>query len=179
MPVRQPGRALLRSVPLDFVSQKVTGHGAKPVDVTLALIPIIDLMICLVVFLLMSFSSSGELLAQKASINLPKADHAGELAIAPVIAVDAVVVTLDGRRIADTPSLASEAKVERIEPLIQDLETLKRNWGILHPQDAFPGRVTLQADVSTDYRVIKKLMFAAAQAGYAEVSFAVNRSGKK
>jgi biopolymer transport protein ExbD len=39
--------------------------------------------------------------------------------------------------------------------------------------------VILQADVSIDYRVIKKLMFSTAQAGYANVSFAVNRSGEK
>jgi hypothetical protein len=33
--------------------------------------------------------------------------------------------------------------------------------------------------VSIDYRVIKKLMFSAAQAGYANVSFAVNRNADK
>jgi biopolymer transport protein ExbD len=35
----------------------------------------------------------------------------------------------------------------------------------------------LQADVSIDFRVVKKIMFSAAQAGYANVSFAVNRTG--
>jgi biopolymer transport protein ExbD len=179
MPVRQPGRILLRNVPLEFVSQKVSGHSTKPVDVTLALIPIIDLMICLVVFLLMSFSSSGELMAQKASIKMPKASNGITLDVSPVIAVDPVVVTLDGRRVADTPSLIADAKLERIEPLIQDLETLKRNWTILHPHEDFPGAVVLQADVSIDYRAIKKLMFSTAQAGYPNVSFAVNRVGQK
>jgi hypothetical protein len=37
----------------------------------------------------------------------------------------------------------------------------------------------LQADVSIDYRVIKKIMFSTAQAGYSNISFAVNRSGDK
>ena len=36
----------------------------------------------------------------------------------------------------------------------------------------------LQADVSIDFRVIKKIMFSASQAGYANVSFAVNRITK-
>jgi biopolymer transport protein ExbD len=39
--------------------------------------------------------------------------------------------------------------------------------------------VILQADVSIDFRVIKKLMFSASQAGYANVSFAVNRQSKE
>jgi biopolymer transport protein ExbD len=88
-------------------------------------------------------------------------------------------VTLDGRRMADTATLAADPKVERIEQMIQDLETLKRNWSILHPQQPFPGQVIMQADVSIDFRVIKKIMFSAAQAGYPNVSFAVNRIQKK
>jgi biopolymer transport protein ExbD len=179
MPINQPGRVLLRAVPLDFVAKKVSGHGSKPVDVSIPLIPFIDFLIVLVVFLLISFSASGELLAQKANLKMPKAANVVDIEIAPVIAVDPVVITLDGRRMADTATLAADPKVERIEQLIQDLETLKRNWSILHPQEPFPGQVVLQADVSIDYRVIKKLMFSTGQAGYANVSFAVNRSGDK
>jgi biopolymer transport protein ExbD len=179
MPINQPGRVLLRHIPLDFVAKKVSGHGNKAVDVSIPLVPFIDFLIVLVVFLLISFSASGELLAQKANLKMPKAANVGDLEIAPVIAIDPVVVTLDGRRMADTATLASDPKVERIEQLIQDLETLKRNWSILHPQEPFPGQVVMQADVSIDYRVIKKLMFSTAQAGYANVSFAVNRTGEK
>jgi biopolymer transport protein ExbD len=179
MPINQPGRVLLRNVPLEFVAKKVSGHGAKAVDVSIPLVPFIDFLIVLVVFLLISFSASGELLAQKANLKMPKANNVVDIDISPVIAVDPVVITLDGRRMADTATLAADPKVERIEQLIQDLETLKRNWSILHPQEPFPGQVIMQADVSIDYRVIKKLMFSTAQAGYANVSFAVNRSGEK
>ena len=58
-----------------------------------------------------------------------------------------------------------------------DLETLKRNWSILQPGRPFPGNVILQADIDIDFRVIKKVMFSAAQAGYANVSFAVESTG--
>ena len=179
MPIRQPGRVLLRNVPLSFVAKKVTGGGGKSVNTEIPLIPFIDFLIVLVVFLLISFSASGELLAQKPNLTMPKAGNVVDLEVAPVIAVDPIVVTLDGRRMADTSALASTPKVERIEQLIQDLETLKRNWSILHPQEPFPGQVVLQADVGIDYRVIKKLMFSAAQAGYGNVSFAVNRISKE
>jgi biopolymer transport protein ExbD len=179
MPINLPGKVLLKNIPLEFVSKKVSGHGAKAVDVSIPLVPFIDFLIVLVVFLLISFSASGELLAQRANLKMPKAANVVDLDVSPVISVDPVVITLDGRRMADTATLASDPKVERIEQLIQDLETLKRNWSILHPQEPFPGQVILQADVSIDYRVIKKLMFSTAQAGYANVSFAVNRTGEK
>jgi biopolymer transport protein ExbD len=178
MPISQPGKVLLRDVPLNFVSKKVSGHGAKPVDVSIPLIPFIDFLIVLVVFLLISFSASGELLAQKPNLVMPKAANVVNLEIAPIVAIDPIDVTLDGRRMVDTPSLAADPKVERIEQMIQDLETLKRNWSILHPQEPFPGQIVLQADVSIDFRMVKKIMFSAAQAGYANVSFAVNRSQK-
>jgi biopolymer transport protein ExbD len=179
VPVNKPGKALLRDIPLRFVSNKVSGHGRKNTNTEIPLIPFIDFLIVLVVFLLISFSASGELLAQKPNLQMPKAENVINIETAPVVAIDTVVVTLDGRRMADTATLAADPKVERIEPLVQDLETLKRNWSILHPQEPFPGQIIMQADVSVDFRVIKKIMFSASQAGYANVSFAVNRITKK
>lgn len=179
MPVMQPSRVLLRDVPLRFVTQRVSGGGKKPVDAPLALIPIIDLMICLVVFLLMSFSSSGQLTEHKAGLVMPKAVNTQELQAAPQLTVDAAAVTLDGRRMADTSSLVADARLERIEPLLADLETLHRNWLMLHPKQEFPGELVLQADVSTDYRVIKKLVYNAGLAGYPKLRFAVDHVDPK
>jgi biopolymer transport protein ExbD len=175
MPIRRPSRVLLRNLPLPFVSNRVGGPAAKPVDATLPLVPIIDLMICMVVFLLMSFGASGELVAQKASIKMPTATQGAELERAPTVAIDPVVITLDEQRVADTATLAADPRLERIEELVQRLETMKRNWAVLHTQGDFPGELTLQADVSIDYRVIKKVMFSAQQAGYPNIRFAVNR----
>jgi biopolymer transport protein ExbD len=179
MPIHQPGKVLLRNVPLSFVAKRTGGHGSKSVNVEIPLIPFIDLQICLVVFLLMSFSSTGELVTQRAGLHVPKAEHTKELELAPVLAVDDTTVVLDGRRVADTVALGNDPKVERIEPLIDLLEGLKRNWAILHPRDEFPGALIMQADLSIDYRVIKKLMFAAAQAGYPNVKFAVTKAAAK
>lgn len=175
MPIHQPGRVLLHHVPLKFVADRVAhGGGSKSVNQEIPLIPFIDLLLCVVMFLLMSFSASGELLAQKPSIKMPEASNVTKLEIAPVIAIDSVVVTLDGRRMADTATLSADAKVERIEQMITELETMKRNWSILHPNEPFSGQIIVQADVGIDFRVIKKIMFNTAQAGYSNVTFAVN-----
>ncbi len=178
MPVHQPGRVLLHHIPLKFVRDRVAGGGRKAVDVPIALIPFIDFLMVVVIFLLMSFSASGELLAQQKSIKMPDAANAVNLEVAPIVSIDAQVVALDGRRMADTPSLAQSPQTERIEKLIQDLETLKRNWSILHPSEPFPGTVILQADRNVDFRVIKKVMFSVSQAGYGNISFAVNKKAK-
>lgn len=177
MPIHNPGRVLLHHIPLKFVHDRVAGGGRKGVDVSIALIPFIDFLITLVVFLLTSFSASGELLAQRPNLVMPEAANVIDLEIAPIIAIDPQVVTLDNRRMADTESLAASPQLERIEQLVQDLETLRRNWSVLHPRDPFQGTAVLQADRGVDFRVIKKVMFSAAQAGYTNISFAVNQGG--
>jgi biopolymer transport protein ExbD len=177
MPVHKPGRVLLHHVPLEFVRNRVTGGGRKATDVSISLVPFIDFLIVLVVFLLMSFSASGELLAQQPNLRMPDAVNAVMLEPQPVIAINPQVVTIDGRRVGDTQSLAAGPQLERIEALVQDLEQQKLNWSVLHPQEPFPGAVILQADQSIDFRVIKKVMFSSAQAGYANISFAVNKKG--
>lgn len=177
MAIHRPGKVLLTRVPLKFVRKKVTGGGKKSVDHEIPLVPFIDFLVTLVVFLLTSFSASGELMAQQPNLKMPSAKNTIDLEVQPIVAINPDVVTLDGRRMADTRTLAAEARVERLEPLIQDLETLKRNWSILHPNEPFAGVVILQADVGIDFRVIKKIMFSCAQAGYANISFAVNKVG--
>ncbi|UJR84252.1 ExbD/TolR family protein [Sandaracinus amylolyticus] len=177
MPIHKPDRVLLHHVPLKFVRSKVAGGGRKSMDSQIPLVPFIDFLITLVVFLLSSFSASGELLSQRPNLVMPNATNAIDLELAPIVAIDARVVTLDGRRMADTPTLAANAGLERIEQLVSDLETLRRNWSILHAREPFPGTVIVQADRSIDFRVIKKVMFSAAQAGYTNISFAVNQAG--
>lgn len=179
MPIHNPGKRLLHKIPLKFVRNRVAGGGRKAVDVSIALIPFIDFLIVLVVFLLTSFSATGELLAQKPSITMPGAENVATLEPAPVIAIDDKVITLDGRRVGDTNTLMESADAsERIPQLTQDLGQLKRNWSILHPQEPFEGTFVLQADQGIDFRVIKKVVASAAEAGYFNVSFAVNRIGE-
>jgi biopolymer transport protein ExbD len=177
MAIHRPGKVLLTQVPLKFVRKKVTGGAHKSLDHEIPLVPFIDFLVVLVVFLLISFSASGELLAQQPNLKMPDAKNVVDLEVQPVIAINPDVITLDGRRMADTRTLAQDPKVERMEQLIQDLETLKRNWSILHPTEPFSGTIILQADKAIDFRVVKKVMFSCAQAGYANISFAVNRVG--
>lgn len=177
MTIHAPGRVLLHHIPLKFVHDRVAGGGRKATDVPIALVPFIDFLITLVVFLLTSFSASGELLAQRPNLVMPTAANTEAIEIAPIVAIDRQVVTLDNRRMADTETLASNPNLERIEQLVTDLETMRRNWSVLHPREPFAGTVILQADENVDFRVIKKVMFSAAQAGYTNVSFAVNQGG--
>lgn len=177
MSIQKPDRALLRHLPLRFVRARAGGRGRAPVDASIPLVPFIDFLIVLVVFLLSSFGS-GEIAAARPNLVVPTAIHGRDLELSPIITIDERSLTLDGRRMADTATIAATVGVERIEPLVQDLRTLERNWSVLHPTEPFPGTVVIQADRATDFRVIKSVMFSAAQAGYTNLSFAVNHAGE-
>ena len=69
-PIAVPARRLLKGVPLKFVAKKVSGHGAKSLNHDIPLIPFIDFLLCIVLFLLASFSASGELPVDKDKINV-------------------------------------------------------------------------------------------------------------
>jgi biopolymer transport protein ExbD len=141
----------------------------KKVDATIALIPFVDFLLTVVVFLLMTFSASEIPLAA----DLPSADHGAALTTAPVVSVDSEVVTMDGMRVASTPDLMQSAELDRVDDLVRALDTARLNWETVHPNEAFEGRVVLQIDRAVDFRVVRKVMFSASQAGYGDVDLAV------
>ncbi len=145
----------------------------KPVDTSITLLPLLDILLIVVVMLLMVFSASGEVYPSALDLELPRARHGDDLQMAPIIRIDGAQVTLDGHSVADTNALLSTSRVQRIDALVEGLATARRNWGMLHPREPFPGRVMLEADRKVDFRAVRKVLFSAAQAGCSNVSLVV------
>src|SRR5688572_7286292 len=85
-PIAVPGRRLLKGVPLKFVAKKVAGGGGKSLNHDVPLIPFIDFLLCIVLFLLASFSASGELPIDK-NVKLPNAENVIDMTDAPMVAI--------------------------------------------------------------------------------------------
>ncbi len=173
MAIAAPGPRLCARIPLSFV--RVGRSGKKRVDASIALIPFIDFLLTVVVFLLMSFSAEGQI---PAAADLPDAANGEGIESAPIVSVDRSVITVDGRRVADTESLMNGARLERIEPLMAQLAAIRQSWNMLHPRDPFEGRVVIQIDRSIDYRVVRKVLFTAAQAGFGDFELAVRAAAR-
>jgi biopolymer transport protein ExbD len=175
--MKKPGPRLKRYIPLKFV--RAGGHGKKSTYAELNLTSMVDMLTILVVFLLQTFSASGELLTVQKNIVLPEASNFKDLEQAPIIAVSKDSVTLDGRMVANAEQLNAENTTDwKITDLHDQLVTLKNNFKLLHPSETFGGAVIVQADKSVDFKVIKKVMYSCAVAGYANVNFAVNEKSK-
>jgi biopolymer transport protein ExbD len=199
MPVHAAGSRMYRSVPFKHLVKKAgSSHGARTSNISLNLVPFVDMMTMLVCFLLMVFSASGELLQAQRGLDLPTAESKQTLQQAPVIIVTKSEITYQGQLIAtvesalrdDSPTFKIDALYERLDAaakqikedvgmgkLPKDLakacDDAKNN---IRPQ---PGKICpdglaiLQADESTDARLINKIVNTAKAAGFDNLLFAV------
>jgi biopolymer transport protein ExbD len=199
MPVHAAGPRLYRSVPFKFLVKKSgSGAASKPSNISLNMTPFVDLMTCLVSFLLMVFSSTGQLLQAQKGLELPMAESRDSLQLAPVIQVTKSEIVYQGQLVAtvdsvlrdDSPTFKIDALFERLDAaskkikeeiglgkgdkaLLKACDEAKQN---IRPQ---PGRICpdglaiLQADETTDVRLINKIVNTAKAAGFDNLLFAV------
>jgi biopolymer transport protein ExbD len=199
MPVHSAGPRLYHSVPFKHLVKKSgSAAGSRASNISLNLTPFVDMMTILVTFLLMVFSSTGQLLQAQKGLELPMADSQDTLQEAPVIIVTKQEITYQGQLVAtvesvlrdDSPTFKIDALFERLDAaskkikeeiglgkreknLIKACEEAKQ--GIRPKPGAIcpDGLVILQADESTDVRLINKIVNTAKAAGFDNLLFAV------
>lgn len=177
MPVKKPQKQIGKSVSLRFY--KKSAHGKASMLADLNVTPMVDMLMMLVVFLLMSFSASGEILFITKDITLPKAYNSVSLDRAPVIAVSATAIALEGELVMRTGDVDERWYSDwKLPPVIERLERMRRLSQEANPDKPFKGDVIIQSDGQVQFSVIKMVMFSCAQAGYVNVNFAVQKGGK-
>lgn len=172
MAIHQPGRRLMHAVPLRFVQEKVTGGGHRSVSSELSLTSMIDFLVVTVVFLLMSFSASGEMPVAQ-GVTLPKAENVLDMLDAPVVAVNGSQLLADGSPAGNTRAIEENDRLQRIDELFNILKAKRELWKQTHPGKDFPGVVILQIDQNVKAVVVKSVFQTSAFAGYPNVSFMV------
>jgi biopolymer transport protein ExbD len=177
MAIHQPGRVLMHHVPLKFVQEKATGHGKRSVAANLSLTSMIDFLLVTVIFLLMSFSASGELPVAQ-GVTLPKAENVIDMLDAPVVGVNGSQILVDGAPAGNTRSIEETDRLQRIDELFNILKAKKELWKQTHPGKDFPAVVILQVDQNVKAVVVKSVFQTSAFAGYPNVSFMVGNLPK-
>src|SRR3954471_12204909 len=110
MPVHTPGPRLGKAIPLKAASKK--GHGKKQVYAALNLTAMVDMLTIMVVFLLQTFSASGEIAFVQKNLVLPDATNWVDLERAPVVTITPEAVTLDGAPMASGDDLTKTEGVD-------------------------------------------------------------------
>ena len=176
MPIKKPGPRLMAEIPLKTAKQHVEKKAGRALDVSLNLTPMIDMFVVLTIFLLMTFSTSGEILFIQKDVELPKAEHTDELERAPVIIIGGGQVVIEGQNVGRMDDIAEDENFE-IPDLSERMTNLKKNFTQLHPNLQFEGKVIIQGDKEIPFRVLKKVMYTCTSVGYTSINFAVLPGG--
>jgi biopolymer transport protein ExbD len=175
-PISVPGRRLMHHIGLRFVRKKIAGGGGRSLNQEIPLIPFIDFLLCIVLFLLASFSASGELPIDK-NVKLPNAENVIDMTDAPMVAITGTQILVDGSAAGNTRAIEEANRLQRVEELFNVLKNKRDLWKQLNPGKEFPGVVILQVDRKVPALVVKSVFQTAAFAGFPNVSFMVGRMG--
>ncbi len=145
--------------------QEVTGLG-------LNLIPMMDVL-CVLVFFLLFHSFNGDMPEQK--ITLPDSVVETKPRETVVIVVSPEAVLVQGEAVISTPELLDDS----IGTVRQVTERLKQLEGNIPETVAASREITLLADKTIPFKVLKKIMTTCTASGYGRISLAVEQKAVK
>lgn len=185
MPIYAPGKR-------DPRHRRSVMNSSRSAVTGLSLTSMVDMFTILVVFLLMNYSSTGEIIYIPKDVKLPKASQTKELKPAHIVTLTQTDVILD----KDTVAKLEDVKAQKdwmvpalrdhlVAALKLDEAKAKENQAIRHSLPGAPTpdaskdadnnakKITVQADRDQDFLTIKKIMFTVTEAGAEEINFAV------
>lgn len=193
MPVQRPGPRLFRSIPFKHIGKKLREGSDRNVDTHLDVSGFVGVFTILVTFLIMVFSTTGELIQAQRGLTLPEAAHDAPLREAPVLIITEESVIFDDREVARVRDLEDEgAGTTQIPDLFDRLEERQANFRVSDlsrdeqencarrapPEEphemCLEGLMILQADKSTSGRVLNRAVMTAYAAEYHNILFAVS-----
>lgn len=175
MAIVQPGKRPCKRLARSKVLGAKIGRGRRGTNAELNVVPMVDMMTMLVIFLLQQYSATGEVLYMQKDIRLPDARHGQMIEQAPTVAISAEQVVVAGQKVADVADLDRDAGYLNIPALEEKLREDRKRWDFIHQSDPnrkWEGIVNIQADQKVPFRIVKRVMYSCGVAGYFNLNFA-------
>jgi biopolymer transport protein ExbD len=181
MSIRSPGkraripvrssvtRAVARALPSRLCDAAPARRGSPALSMT----SMIDVMVVLVVFLLLSFNSDVCTCITR-HFDLPSAFQTTDLVDGPTVEVASNgLIFVDGQPARDETT--DPRRVHRIDEVFNDLKGKHETAKILRPDRPPPQHVILAIDSDVPAALVKSVVQTAALAGYPQVDFKVEQ----
>ncbi|CAM3365986.1 biopolymer transporter ExbD [Corallococcus sp. ZKHCc1 1396] len=180
MGIKVPGKRYGKRLEHSKVFGHGGGHGKKNGNADLLITPLVDMFVIIVLFLIANFSATGEVLMMTKDIVLPEAVNVKEVEMHPVVMVSNDQVSVSGTIVGRVEDLTKDEYLN-IPALEEKLRDMKKQFEDLHSMaggtETFKGDVNIQANKDVQFKVIKRVMFSCATAGYNNINFAVIQAG--
>lgn len=172
MAIHTPGGHIGASAKGKAAKKAFRKHGKRSVYSSLNLTPMIDMFVMLVIFLIMQFSATGEILYINKDVVLPKAKMTAELLRAPVITVTKDQIRFEDKLVQKVADLQGE-DIFKSEELGKRLQEYKKSYEINNIKELFKGEVIIQGDSNVPFHVVKKVLNTCAANGFFTINYAV------
>jgi biopolymer transport protein ExbD len=175
MGVSVPGRHPAFA-PIGRLRKSPLSGGKKSLMMPLNLTAMVDMFTVIVIFLLQSFSASGELMFMQKDLKLPEAGNGAALEErGPVVTLFKNQVLIEGQKLTSLEEL--DDTLPTIPELTEKLKVMKENdlkfKGPQDPTKPYEGHMIVQADKSTDFELVRKTIGSMNEAGWTHIQFAV------
>jgi hypothetical protein len=168
-PISNPGPRLLRELPRG-IARGLRKRGRPALGFDLPMLPLVDMMLGLVAFLLSIFAAEATCGARH---QVPSAENWIDSVHAPLLAVTPGVILVDGVPTGITRDVLDGGRVGRIDELFGVLKAKRELWRQLNPELPFPGVLVLEVDRAVPALAVKSVVHTAALSGYPNLSFLV------
>ena len=158
--------------PLSPLQRRAERRNRNQSMVDMNLVSLIDVFTILIFFLMSNVGV--ETLASTRAVQLPESLSQKAPKETLLVTVTASEILVGGKVVASVrDALAVDSDL--IQPLKAELDIEASREVILKENESDSKRVTIMGDKDIPYRLLRKVMFTAARAGFSDVSFAVRQ----
>jgi len=161
-----------------FIPSRIKRHDTDPGKMTLNLTSMMDMFTIILVFLLKTYSTEGQLIHPSEYLTLPKSTIKTMPEVALDVAVSKEWIFVNNEPIENIatvvaqPGLIIETLQAELLKYANEAKRMEEKYGI-----PFSGKVTIQGDKDIPYRVMVKVMATCGRAEFPNMRLAVYRKG--
>ena len=157
-----------------FIPSHRKRHKTDPGEARLQLTSMMDMFTIILVFLLKTYSTHGQLINPSQDLTLPTSlvQHPPELGLDVTVSADWILV--NEKPVEQTQNIISEDTyiVQRLQEELlryaREAEKMEEIYGA-----KFSGKVTIQGDKNLPYRLLIKVMYTCGQSNYPNIRLVV------
>jgi len=142
----------------------------------LTLTSLMDILTCLLFFVLKSFVAGGETTVPPPGLELPRSTAERPQATSIVVAIQKDAILVGGERVASvreaesSPAMVIQPLAEKLRGAREQMDDIARRRG---KTPSATHIVTIQGDGDIEFRVLQKVMYTLNQGGFPDIALAV------
>jgi biopolymer transport protein ExbD len=159
---------------------RTTGGKSQVKSFKPQLTSLIDVMTILLIYLLQSFSTEGEIVTATKDLILPESSAKKRPELRVTLSVNSQYILVENKKIASVSNVLESEDL--IIPELLEWLRLRREAtetiGMYSNTTKFKGEITIHGDKRIHFKLLKKIMYTCGQQGYNNFSLAVKKRGE-